>query len=189
MRVIAGEAKGRRLQVPRGLAVRPSGARLRESAFGILEHRGAIAGARVLDVYAGTGALGLEALSRGAASLVAIEADADVARLLRRNAEHCGFGERTRVIVQDAIAALAQLARESFDLVFLDPPYRSREIGEALSALVRHGLVAPGGRVVAEHRRGDVLEPCDGLAIELDRRYGDSIVTVLQPEGSIHATL
>ena len=125
MRVIAGTAKGRRLRVPAGLHVRPSGARLRESAFGILEHRGAIEGARVLDLFAGTGALGIEALSRGAASLVAVEQDRSVAKLLQSNVENAGFADRTRVVVQSAERAVAQLpAGESFDLVLIDPPYR-----------------------------------------------------------------
>src|SRR5690554_791748 len=100
MRVIAGTAKGRRLRVPPGLRVRPSGARLRESAFGILEHRGAIEGARVLDLFAGTGALGIEALSRGARELVAVEHDRDVARILQANLQQTGVADRARVLVE-----------------------------------------------------------------------------------------
>ena len=109
MRVIAGTAKGRRLRVPAGLHVRPSGARLRESAFGILEHRGAIEGARVLDLFAGTGALGIEALSRGARALVAVEQDRSVAALLRENVAHAGFADRSEISVQPVLGALARL--------------------------------------------------------------------------------
>lgn len=182
MRLIAGEAKGRKLQAPRGLRVRPSGARLRESAFGILDHRDAISGARVLDLFAGTGALGLEALSRGAAHLVAVEKARDVAAVLRENVEHCGFGDRADIRIEAARDALAALAREAapFDLVLVDPPYRQGLADEALEHLLSTELLAPGARVLIEHARDERIDPPAGYEVEVERRCGDSLLTLLQ---------
>ena len=181
MRVIAGTAKGRRLRVPAGLHVRPSGARLRESAFGILEHRGAIEGARVLDLFAGTGALGIEALSRGARSLVAVEQDRGVAKLLQSNVEHAGFAGRARVIVQPAERAVAQLpAGESFDLVLSDPPYREGLAQPVLERLAERALVTPDGLVLVEHARVESLVWPETWELELERRFGDSTITLLR---------
>ena len=181
MRVIAGTAKGRKLRVPAGLHVRPSGARLRESAFGILEHRGAIDGARVLDLFAGTGALGIEALSRGATSLVAVEQDRAVAKLLQANVEHAGFADRTRVVVQPAARAVAQLPDgDSFDLVLVDPPYREGLAQPVLERLAERGLVTPDGLVLVEHARVESLAWPETWELELERRFGDSTITLLR---------
>jgi 16S rRNA (guanine(966)-N(2))-methyltransferase RsmD len=180
MRVIAGEAKGRRLQVPHGRTVRPSGARWRESAFGIIEHRMSIAEARVLDLYAGSGALGIEALSRGARSLVAVEQDRETARVLARNAAACGLEERVELFVEPVVAALGRLAGRAFDLVLLDPPYESGEIAAVLASLAAKALVAPSGLVVVEHGRRDVVTAPASLTTELERRYGDSLLTLLR---------
>ena len=181
MRVIAGTAKGRKLRVPAGLHVRPSGARLRESAFGILEHRGAIDGARVLDLFAGTGALGIEALSRGATSLVAVEQDRAVAKLLQANVEHAGFADRTRVVVQPAERAVAQLPDgEAFDLVLVYPPYREGLAQPVLERLAERGLVTPDGLVLVEHARVESLAWPETWELELERRFGDSTITLLR---------
>lgn len=181
MRVIAGSAKGRRLRVPAGLHVRPSGARLRESAFGILEHRGAIEGAHVLDLFAGTGALGIEALSRGAASLVAVEQDRAVAQLLASNVEHAGFADRTRVVVQPAERAVAQMpATPTFDLVLVDPPYREGLSQPVLERLAERGLVRHAGLVLIEHARMEALAWPEIWELELERRFGDSTITLLR---------
>ncbi|MEW6269969.1 MAG: 16S rRNA (guanine(966)-N(2))-methyltransferase RsmD [Thermodesulfobacteriota bacterium] len=181
MRVIAGTAKGRRLRVPPGLRVRPSGARLRESAFGILEHRGAIDGARVLDLFAGTGALGIEALSRGARELVAVEHDRDVARVLEANLRQTDLADRARVMVEPVERALARLAAEApFDLVLVDPPYRSGLAERALEALVAHGIVAADGLILVEHARTERLTWPNALARELERPCGDSTLTLLR---------
>ena len=182
MRLIAGEAKGRRLRVPSGLRVRPSGARWRESAFGILDHRDAISGSLVLDLFAGTGALGLEALSRGAERLVAVEKDVEVARLLESNVAACGYQSRVDVRRAPAIRALESLSGQSdpFDLVFLDPPYGCGWIDEVLGVLLEQGHVAQGGRVLVEHARDEPVENPEGYQVELQRRYGDSYMTLLQ---------
>jgi 16S rRNA (guanine966-N2)-methyltransferase len=186
MRVIAGTAKGRRLRVPAGLHVRPSGARLRESAFGILEHRGAIAGARVLDLFAGVGALGIEALSRGARALVAVEHDRSVAALLRDNVTRAGFADATQIRVEPVATALLRLpADETFDLVLIDPPYRAGLVAPALDALAAHHRIAPDAYVLVEHARLEPIAWPDGLTLELERPCGDSTITLLrsaQPE-------
>lgn len=182
MRLIAGEAKGRRLRVPRGLRVRPSGARWRESAFGILDHRDAISGSLVLDLFAGTGALGLEALSRGATRLVAVEKDPEVAMSLEQNIAACGFQDRAEVRREPAAKALESLAGRSgpFDLILLDPPYRCGWIGGVLEMLLDHGHVADGGCVLVEHAREEPIEEPAGYRVEVHRRCGDSHMTLLQ---------
>jgi 16S rRNA (guanine966-N2)-methyltransferase len=181
MRVIAGTAKGRRLRVPAGLHVRPSGARLRESAFGILEHRGAIAGARVLDLFAGIGALGIEALSRGAAALVAIEQERGVAQVLQANLEHVGFASRTRVVVDSVQHALERMpAGPQYDLVLIDPPYRAGLAEPVLDLLATRDLVAGGGLVLVERARGESLAWPSSLELELERPCGDSTITLLR---------
>lgn len=198
MRVIAGEAKGRVLQGPRGLGVRPSAARLRESLFGILESRGAVAGRRVLDLFAGTGALGIEALSRGAASLVSIEQAPSVARMLRSNLERCGFAGRSEVLAAAVGTGLRRLGArgDRFDLVLADPPYRTGAADDALRDLVAHGLVAPGARIVVETARGESVAAPPGLGAPDDVRcYGDGQLTFFhvpapagRPEGSADAS-
>lgn len=194
MRVIAGEAKGRVLQGPRGLSVRPSSARLRESLFGILESRDAVAGRRVLDLFAGTGALGIEALSRGAATLVAIEQAPSVARMARSNLERCGFGDRAEVVATAVGAGLRRLASrgDRFDLVFADPPYRSGAADDALRGILALGLAAPGARIVIETARGETVSaPPEAGAPDDVRCYGDGQLTFFhvpapagRPEGS-----
>lgn len=181
MRVIAGEAKGRRLKVPGGRAVRPSGARWRESAFGIVEHRLSLTGARVLDLYAGSGALGIEALSRGAASLVAVEQDRLAARGLSENAAACGFSAVLELHAAAVLPTLARLSGREFELVFLDPPYGSGELEAVLVTLAEKRLVAANGLIVVEHGRRDTFCVPPALERTLERRYGDSRLTLLKP--------
>ena len=181
MRVIAGEAKGRALRVPRGLKVRPSGSRLRESLFGMLESRGRVAGARVLDLFAGSGTLGIEALSRGAASLVAVEQDRSVARTLVANLEHCGFASRAEVLVQPVASAGPRLReRGPFDLVLIDPPYRSGGADEALRIVGAPEVLAAGAVVAVETARGEAVGAPEGLTRLVERSYGDSQITLLE---------
>src|SRR5262249_18507743 len=123
MRVIAGSARGRRLSAPKGSSTRPTPDRVREALFSILY--GQVEEARVLDCFAGTGALGIEALSRGAKSAVFIEHDSPTANLVRQNLQSIGFADKGRVIAKSAASAIADLAKngERFDLLFFDPPY------------------------------------------------------------------
>ncbi len=135
-------------------------------------------GARVLDLFAGTGSLGLEALSRGAAHATFVEVAEPVARLLGENVRHLGFAERSRVVHLPVARALRRLAGDRFDLVVLDPPYGQGEIGPALQQLSLLGLLAPGGAVMAVHgAREEAPAPPAGLVLVDTRRFGDSAVT------------
>lgn len=173
-RIVAGEARGRRLAVPRGLGTRPTSDRVREAVFNLLGQF--FDGGEVLDLYAGTGALALEALSRGCARAVCVEADRGAAELLGRNAEGCGFAPRVEVRREKVEAALPRLPRAAFDLAFLDPPYAEGP-GAALAALAP--LLRPGGRAVAEHDAqrppADAYGP---LRLVDRRRYGDTGISI-----------
>jgi 16S rRNA (guanine966-N2)-methyltransferase len=177
MRVIAGRLGGRRLQAPRGRArTRPTSDRVREALFSML---GELEGAVVLDLFAGTGALGIEALSRGAERVVFVERDGLAVKALRGNIEALGLTPReTDVRVVDALAALrtARKARETYDLVFVDPPYRrARELVGELSAALP-ALLAPGARVVLESDRRSPAEL--PMQIVGQRRYGDTTIAI-----------
>jgi 16S rRNA (guanine966-N2)-methyltransferase len=177
MRVIAGRLGGRRLKAPKGRSTtRPTSDRVREALFSML---GDLREAVVLDLFAGTGALGIEALSRGAARAVFVERDAAAVAVLRANLADLGLGEREAgVRVGDALAALrtARARGETYDLVLIDPPYsRARELGGELSALLP-ALLAPGARVVMENDRRAPAELA--LEIAVQRRYGDTTITI-----------
>ena len=153
MRVIAGSAKGRRLKTAVAAAVRPTSDRARETLFNVLGSD--IAGRRVLDAFAGSGAVGIEALSRGALAVTFVERNRRVAAVLRDNVATCGFAERSSVLVADWRAALRRLGKDraTFDLAFFDPPYDGSHAGGCLDALRQHDLLAPSGRAIVEHRK------------------------------------
>lgn len=150
MRVIAGEAHGRRLRAPRGLLTRPATARVRASIFSRLAARTELAGTRVLDLFAGSGSLGLEALSRGAGHAIFVDSSRAAAAIIRDNLRALGFAERAEVIVAGVERALAQLdARgERFGLVFIDAPYRHDTSAAVLEKLAAGGLLEAGAWVV-----------------------------------------
>jgi 16S rRNA (guanine(966)-N(2))-methyltransferase RsmD len=173
-RIIAGSARGRRLAVPRGTATRPTSDKVRGAVFNVLGQF--FEGGDVLDVYAGTGALALEALSRGCARAVCVEADRGAAEVLRRNAEVCGLAERVEIVRAHVPQALVRLSPARFALAFVDPPYAE---GPEAALAVLGALVAPGGRVVAEH---DARRPPDdrfgALALEDRRSYGSTGISI-----------
>jgi 16S rRNA (guanine966-N2)-methyltransferase len=171
MRVIAGEFGGRRLRSPRGEATRPTAERVREAVFSML---GDLGGLRVLDLFAGSGALGIESLSRGAAAVTFVERAPRALDALRANVHALGLGDRARVLDGDALAALR--APGEYDLVFLDPPYAAA--GSLEGALVRGlpGVLAAGARVVSESDRRQPLEL--GLPVTRERRYGDTMIRI-----------
>lgn len=176
-RIIAGAAGGRRLAVPPGSGTRPTSDRVRESLFSRLESLGAVDGARVLDLYAGSGALGLEAVSRGAASAVLVEADRRAAEVARRNARDLGLAG-VRVVTDRAERYLAAIAgAETVDLVLCDPPYALA--GDALAAVLAGvaRVLAPSGLVAVE-RPARVGEPAwpPGLSAVGGRVTGDTAV-------------
>jgi 16S rRNA (guanine966-N2)-methyltransferase len=179
MRITGGEFAGRTLRVPRG-AVRPTAERVREAVFSMLAHRGALAGARVLDAFAGSGALGLEALSRGAAHALFVEKSRDAAAVLAANVAALGVAGRARAVTREATSALRALASEGarFDLCFVDPPYASGLAARTLGLLAESGLLAPRAVLVAESDRRHAPGPIAGLALALERRYGDTLISL-----------
>ena len=184
MRVVAGRFGGRRLRPPPDAGVRPTSDRVREALFAQL---GVLEDARVLDLYAGTGALGIEALSRGAAQATFVERSAASLAVLRDNLGRLGLGPQSRVMRGDALALVRRLGRsaERFDLVLADPPY-ALELGPALlAALAAAQIVALGGTVVIESARRHPVRPVPGWRVVSERRYGDTVVTRLsaEPEG------
>ena len=171
-RIISGRGKGRRLQSPRGEATRPTGARVKQTLFDILAPR--LPGCRFLDAFAGGGAVGLEALSRGAARVVLIDSGAEAVRAIRANVEALGGGAGVQVFRQDARVAVPALgdAGHRFDVVFLDPPYAS-DLYEPLLQEVGP-LLDPEGVVVAEHfHKRQLPERIGGLSCTRSVRVGD----------------
>jgi 16S rRNA (guanine(966)-N(2))-methyltransferase RsmD len=174
MRVIAGIYGGRRLQTPAGLDTRPTSDRVREALFSILGER--VQGARVLDLFAGSGALAIEALSRGAAEATVVDSAPPAIRAIKTNLE--ALEADATVVRAEARRFLGGASRSgrSYDLVFLDPPYRlAATLGRDLSAALA-AVVAPGGTVVAESDRRAPLEV--DLPLEDERRYGDTLIRI-----------
>jgi 16S rRNA (guanine966-N2)-methyltransferase len=181
-RIIAGEAGGRRLAVPPGDAVRPTSDRVKESVFSALGPD-RLVGARVLDLYAGSGALALEALSRGAAEALLVERDPTAARAIRANIETLGFVDRAVLRIGPVAAVLGGPGpAELFDLALLDPPYEvpAAEVGRAVERLVEAWL-APGATVVVERAAGSEAPDWPaGWGSTWERCYGDTLVLFAQ---------
>lgn len=180
MRVIAGRLGGRRLVAPRGAETRPTTDRVREALFSAL---GDVSGAAVCDLYAGTGALGIEALSRGAARAVFVESGRAALAALRENLASLDLGQVAQVIpvpVERALDRLAQLTGDSpFDLVLMDPPWAAlAAAATAAGRLASLGLLAPHGRLVLEHARRDAAPAIPGLSLDSTRTYGDTAVSL-----------
>ena len=184
MRIVGGRHRGRRLWVPPGDAIRPTSDRAREALFNILAHGRLaenglpFADAVVLDAFAGAGALGLEALSRGAAEAVFIERDRDALAALRRNIESLGETGRSRIIAGDA--ARPPRAAAACALAFLDPPYRSGLAGPALLALAEAGWLTADALVAIELAAREELPPAEGFTLIDQRRYGAAQIVLLR---------
>ena len=181
-RIIGGTAGGRRLQTPPGEATRPTSDRVREALFSALESQfGSLRGLRFLDLYAGSGAVALEAASRGAVGVTAVESDRRTARLVTANAAALGFDVDVRA--QPVATVVAGQAPAPFDVVFLVPPFSlaSEEVAAVLSALVSHGWVEQGGAVVVE-RSARSVEPTwpDGLRVHRNKKYGETVLWYLR---------
>lgn len=176
MRVITGQAKGARLKSLRQTGLRPTSSLVRNAIFSALQAR-IDPGARVLDLYAGTGALGIEALSRGAGRCDFVERDSRTAKVIEQNLTALSLSAQSRVLCAPALRALASL-EGLYDLVMMDPPYASLDTPQVLRQLVALNLVAKGGIVVVEHawRDGAPGTP-PGLTLDKTRRYGDTAVT------------
>jgi 16S rRNA (guanine966-N2)-methyltransferase len=177
LRIVGGEARGRRLRAVPGESTRPTSDRVRQSLFDLLGQR--MDGLAVLDLYAGTGAMALEALSRGAARAVLVESDARACGVIHGNVADLRFEDRCQVIRDDLPGAFQRL-HAKFDLVFSDPPYALRASQAVLDGLSANHLLAPGARVVLEMEKREETPVCPpGLRIVDDRRYGDTRVVVV----------
>ena len=177
MRVIAGEWRGRQLQVPPGIDTRPTADRVRETLFSMLASRlGSFEELRAADLFAGSGALGLEALSRGAAFACFVENDPKAAAAIKANAAALGALDRVQIL---GGSALALPTSEAFDLVFADPPYASGSGTAAVRAVAAAGWLAPGGWMAVETARGDAVDPGD-WSIDAERGVGRARLTLLR---------
>lgn len=184
MRIGGGELRGRRLYAPKGMETRPTSGRLKKSLFDVLAGR--LSGVRVLDLYAGAGALGLEALSRGASSAVFVERGRKAAEAIRRNVEELGLGSRSEILSKDVGTTLRRLEErgEPFDVVFADPPYRSEEVEAVLELLGESALLADGAVVAIEHHHKTALpSQCGTLRRRRSLKAGESSVTLYDAVG------
>lgn len=178
MRIIAGTAKGRTLKVPKNTDVRPTSDRAKETIFNVLGQW--FEGDAVLDLYAGVGGLGLEALSRGARHATFVERERPVMEVLADNIRELGFAGQAATLLKPVHRAIHQLgtAKASFQLVFADPPYALCETPTLLTVLDETGIVAPEGRVVVEHDRRETLPERVGALVRIDeRKFGDTLVS------------
>jgi 16S rRNA (guanine966-N2)-methyltransferase len=173
---VAGEAGGLRLGAPPGTGTRPTSDRVREAVFNALDSLGAVDDAVVADLFAGSGALGIEALSRGAASAAFVDADRAAVQAIEANLAHTGLADRARVVRGDVVDFLAG-APGPFDLMLIDPPYERNDWPELLAGAV--SCLSPDGVIVAESDRE--VEPPEGGHTTRIRRYGGTVVTFLRP--------
>jgi 16S rRNA (guanine(966)-N(2))-methyltransferase RsmD len=178
MRIISGEAKGRPLFAPSGVQTRPTSDKIRGAVFNIIGARGM--DSRVLDLFGGSGALALEALSRGAESAVIADNSLKAWQAIDRNARNVlrdDFELRVRIVKQDYRSAIAALEGRTFDLVFLDPPYRMTEAyGEALARLLKADMLEPGCLIVMERQKGAQIPLPRAVDVFDTRQYGDTAV-------------
>lgn len=181
MRIIAGEARGVRLAAPTGRDVRPTLDRVREAFFSIVGP--GLPGSRFLDLFAGTGANGLEALSRGAAHAGLVESDADARKLIAENIARTKFGDRARVHAVTLPAGLSRLIHEApYQFIYADPPHRFTDYPALFDAIHASGLLAEGGLLVLEHAtRTDVAETMGTYRRVRDAKYGESTLSFFRP--------
>jgi 16S rRNA (guanine(966)-N(2))-methyltransferase RsmD len=180
MRVIGGSAKGRKLLAVPGATTRPITDRVKESLFNILGNR--VVDARVLDLFAGTGSVGIEALSRGAAEAVFVEWDRKALRVLRRNLELTGLADRARVVADDVFRFIARAGESSFDFIYIAPPQYKGLWAQTLQALDSTSLPAPDGIVVAQiHPKEYQEQSLDRLELVDQRKYGSTLLCFYSP--------
>ncbi len=176
MRVITGAARGKRLKTAEGREVRPTPERVKEALFSIIQFR--IEGRRVLDLFAGSGQLGIEALSRGAREAVFVDSSKQSALLVTENLQNCGFERAAKVKCMDYASFLAN-EDEPFDIAFLDPPYRTGILQEALPLAAAH--MARGGVIICENPSGEAMPPSAGdFILRRSYRYGKIILTLYE---------
>jgi 16S rRNA (guanine(966)-N(2))-methyltransferase RsmD len=189
MRIISGTSKGRKLVTPKSQFLRPTSDRVKESIFNILREE--MEGKVVLDLFAGTGNLGIEALSRGAKKAIFVEKGRQALRLIQRNLNQFGLEERSEIIPKDAIRAIGILKQrgESFDLILMDPPYEKGLIQRTLMKLNSYPIYHKDSILVIEHDRREPLPHImNGWNLIRERRIGDTVISFLTPQGENHKT-
>ncbi len=178
MRVIGGIYRGRKLIPPTGDAIRPTTDRMRETIFNILSHSAtALSGAGVLDVFAGSGAMGIEALSRGAAHACFFDRDRKACELVRKNIARLGLEDIATV--KPVTAPRFPPSKNSYDFIFLDPPYRLDIIPEVIGSLKENGYLARNCMIVAEYSSGNILNHPDYLSLYKEKNYGEACISFL----------
>ena len=183
MRVIGGNARGRRLKAPKGRSLRPTAARVKEALFNILPHD--LSGVKILDLFAGTGNITIEALSRGASQAILVDASFESGKTMRENLRRLELAPRTKVWIAPVARALRLLARrgETFDLIFLDPPYDRRLVETTLRIIAQGGLLRNSGVVIAEHSaREEIASRYESLVLDDQRRYGGTLLSFFKLE-------
>jgi len=183
MRIISGTSKGRKLATPKDLSLRPTSGRVKDSIFNIL--RGRIEGRAVLDLFAGTGNLGIEALSRGAKKVIFVEREKRAIRLIQRNLAQFGLIERSEVLPIDANRAIGILRQRGsiFDLIFMDPPYEQGLIERTLMKLNSHPIYHKESVLVIEHHRRELLSAAIfGWYLIRQRQMGETVISILTPQ-------
>ena len=184
MRIIAGEAKGREITAPKGMHTRPTLAKVKEAMFGMVQFD--IPGAVVLDLFSGSGSLGMEAISRGAQKAVFCDSDRQAYAIINANIKKLGFESRASVTFGDSLLLLKRLAMEGkrFDIVFLDPPYETDLESRAVRLLDEYGLLNEGAIVMCEHSASNPPVFTAAYSVKKERKYGDCYVTPAVYEGA-----
>lgn len=184
MRVVGGRLRGRRLAPPPDDATRPTADRVRESLFNVLEsrYRPLLAGGRVGDLYAGTGALGIEALSRGAVHATFIERSPAALKVLKSNIASLGLKEQAQVLQGDSVSLLAGLG--PFDILFLDPPYGGQDASEILNTIATYHCISPDHLIVLESDVSDQIDFPQQIVIQLEKVYGRTRISFLEVTGA-----
>jgi 16S rRNA (guanine966-N2)-methyltransferase len=180
MRIITGSAKGTKLNAPRGLGTRPTADRVKESVFNILGDL--VVDAQVLDIFAGTGNLGLEALSRGATAAVFIDNNIESINIIKGNAQRTKLNGHAEIYRNDVIRALDKFVEtsRSFDLIFCDPPYNQGLIHIVLEKVAKHSILNPEGILVMEHSKHEkITDEWDKLQLRRVERYGETLISFL----------
>ena len=180
MRIIAGEMRGRLLKSVEGMQTRPTSDKVKGAIFNVLGDK--VLNARVLDLFAGTGNLAIEAISRGSCEAVLVEKRFDAHQVIQKNIERIGVGDKTKLLLMDAIMYIKRYPDEVFNLIFLDPPYREELVTKVISTLKEHPTyLAPAGVIVAETAKDETLNS-DIYPFEIRKTgvYGDTLVWYLQ---------
>jgi len=186
MRVIGGNAKGRRLKVPKGHALRPTADRVKEALFNILPHD--LSGKRILDLFSGSGNLSIEALSRGASEAILVDASSESGRAIRENLRRLTLLDRSKLWIAPVFRSLRLLSRrnERFDVIFLDPPYEKHWVGKTLEIIAETDLLEESGIVVVEHSVRERVEAGYGsLVLQDQRRYGGTLLSFFRRHQSV----